>query len=362
MVGMPENKFIPENWMWLVEIASGLVFIILVSFALHKAVKIFRRKRSPKGGVWQKKADKIVHLPLQIAIWGFGLAYVIDVIGTHYGIDAVERYVRPLKGVFIVACFGWIALRWIKEAFHHLAKKSERLGVSSSTVYALGKLVSFVVSILVLLVIFQMVGLNIVPLLAFGGIGVAGVAFAAQDFIANFFGGAVLHFTRCFSIGDEIVIPSKDNFEGEVREIGWYITVVEDYYRRPVYFPNALFSKTHVINESRRTHRRIKKTVTIRYEDLPKVEAIVAELKEKVQAHPEVDETQSFSVSFFNYSEYGLDLYLYMLVYKMGYLKYLQTKQEVLLIIHEVIEKHGAEVCYPTHNINLTQVPPKKDA
>ena len=352
---MDPETFTPENWVWLMEIAIVIGIVVLLSLALRRIIAFVQKKTAKSEKVWRKKIHKIMHFPLQVAIWGFGIAYTFDVVFSHFGWPGAERYIRPLKGVFITGAFTWIALRWIKEAFKHLAKKSQKLGVAPGTIYALSKLTTFVVAIIGLMVIFTIFGINILPLLTFGGIGVAGVAFAAQDIIGNFFGGAMLHFTRTFSIGDMIVIPSKDNFEGVVKEIGWYITVVEDYYRRPVYFPNALFAKTHVINGSRRTHRRIKGKISLRYEDLPNIEAIVSELQDRIKSHPEVDETQSFSIQLCEYGAYGIEIFYYLLTHEVRYLRFLLVKQEVFLIINEVVQKHGAEFCYPTQNVNVIQ-------
>lgn len=355
---MEPDNLLSEHW-WLIEIAIGIGVAILLSFFLRKVIAIVRKKSSHSGGFWRKRIHQIIHMPLQVAIWGFGLAYVADVIATHFGADDLTKYTGPLQGAFIISCLGWLALRWVKEVFKHLADKAEKLGVRAGTLYAISKLCSFLIVIITLMIIFPLFDISIAPLLAFGGIGVAGLAFAAQDIIANFFGGAMLHFTRSFSIGDQIVIPSQSDFQGVVKEIGWYITMIEDYYRRPVYFPNATFSKTHVINESRRTHRRIKETITIGYDALPNIRQIVEELNERIGAHPEVDNSQSFSITFTNFGEYGLQIFAYLLVYKMGYIKFLQIRQEIFLMIEEVIRKHGAEICYPTTNIHLTQVPQK---
>lgn len=357
---MPDAKIIPENWRWLLEVSIGIAIVVIVSLFLRKIVSAIKKRTKPDHGIWRKKIHKILHMPLQVAVWGFGIAYAFDVIGTHFGLEELAKYARPLKVAFIVACFGWIALRWVNEVFKHLAQKSEKLGLAPSTIYALSKLSSFVIIILVFLVIFPIFGINILPLLAFGGIGVAGLAFAAQDFIANFFGGITLHFTGMFAIGDEIEIPSKEKFEGGiVKEIGWYVTVVEDFYRRPVFFPNSLFSKTHVINCARRTHRRVKETITIGYDSLPDVEKIVEELDSVVASHPEVDEKQSFSITLNKFGQYGLDIYLYFLIHRMGYIKFLQVKQEILVSIETVIRKYNAEFVYPTTNVNLFQHPPK---
>jgi len=359
---MPDNPLPKiDDWMWLIEIAIGIGLVSILSLIIRKGVSLLHKRYAKKDAIWAKNLQKIVHLPFQIAIWGFALAYTVDICVTHFGLDALIRFVRPTKVAFVIACFGWIILRWNKHAFHQLAKKSEKLGVAAGTIYALGKLTSFVITILVMMIIFQIFGLDIAPLLAFGGIGMAGIAFAAQDMMSNFFGGAMLHFTRIFSIGDEVVIPSQSNFEGEVKEIGWYTTMIEDYYRRPVYFPNALFSKAHVINESRRSHRRIKMRLTLRYEDMPHMDKIVKELREKVGAHDSIDNTQSFSITFDNLGDSGLEIYCYLLVYKMGYVKFLQVKQDLCMTIQEVVTKYGAEFAYPTQEIHLAHSNPIKE-
>lgn len=355
---MEPEKIIKENW-WLIEMAIGLGIMIVLSFALRRVVKLIRRKIEKKDGFWKKRIHRIIHMPLQIAIWGFGIAYLIHVAAAHFKFEILEKYAGPLQAAIIVACFGWIVLRWVKEAFKHLAEKSQKLGVDPGTIFAVHKLCTFVVIILILMIIFQIFGISIAPLLAFGGIGVAGLAFAAQDIIGNFFGGAMLHFTRIFSLGDEIVIPSQSNFMGIVKEIGWYTTVVEDYFRRPVYFPNATFTKSYVINESRRTHRRIKETVSIGYEALPNIETIIDELIERIGSHPDVDNTQSFSISVANFGHYGIEIFLYILIYKVGYIRFLRIKQEVYLIISDVLKKYGAELTYQTTNVNLQQPLPK---
>ncbi len=357
---MDTKELLATHGVWLLEVSIGIGIILVLSLALKKTVSIIHEKVSTRNGFWKKRIHRILHMPLQIAIWGFGLAFVLDVIATHFGLTALTKYLAPLRVAFIVACFGWVGLRWVKEGFKHLSDKSEKYGVAPGTIYALSKLSSFLVLILVMMIIFRVFGLDIAPLMAFGGIGAAGFAFAAKDIISNFFGGVMLHFTRIFSIGDEVVIPSKEGFEGVVKEIGWYATMIEDYYRRPVYFPNALFSNSQVINESRRSHRRIKETLSIRYEDMPNLEKIIDEIREKIAAHPSVDSKQSFSVSFSGFGQYGLNIFIYILVFRVGYIKFLSIKQELFITIQEIMSKYGAEFCFPTTNINLTQQPPKQ--
>lgn len=341
------------NSFTLIAIILGITFFISLLF--RKFLAFSEKKSAKKRNISKRKIYKIIHLPLQIAIWGFGIFYVLEVVSSYFNIIKLTRYIHLLKIGFFSFSIVWIVLRWIQVVFDSLSKKFQSLGVNPGTIYALRKLALFTTSILGSIIVFGILEFDILPLLTFGGIGVAGLAFAAQDVIGNFFGGIMLHFTQVFSIGDMIVIPSKDNFEGVVKEIGWYTTVVEDYSRRLVYFPNALFSKSRVVNQSRSTHRRIKGTITVRYDDLPNIELIVNDLQNRIRVHPDIDEAESFSIQLSNYGQYGVDIFYYLLSKNVNYLDYLKTRQQIFLIMNEVLEKHDAEFCYPTHTVNFSR-------
>lgn len=342
-------ELLQENsWFWLIEIGIVLVVALFLSFVFYRFLKYLRKQ-----GRWQGKLHKVMALPVQVLIWGVGLAYIASIIASHAGLDEIAKFMRTLSSAFIVASVGWMLLRWMKSAFAHLSRKSQKLGVAPGTIHALSKLSAFVVAILTLIVIFSVFGFNIFPLLAFGGIGMAGLAFAGQDVVANFFGGAMLHFTRPFIVGEMITIPSQKDFMGTVEEIGWYMTMVRDFEKEPVYFPNALFSKMNVVNMSRRTHRRIRETFSVRYEDMPKLKTILPELKQRISAHERIDDQQVLNVVLNQYGAYGLEIFVYALTLATRYSEYLDVKQEVLMIVHDVVYAHGAEIAYPTSEVYL---------
>jgi MscS family membrane protein len=347
------QKFQEHPWFWLVEIGFGIVIFVLISLALHRFIVYLRERNKTKGHNWQRRIDRVISLPLQVAIWSVGVIYVVDVVASHLGFEDISESMGTLRSGFIVACVGWIALRWLKAAFERLHQKSSALGVAPGTIHALSKLSAFVVAIITLMLIFTVYGFNILPLLAFGGIGMAGVAFAAQDIIGNFFGGAMLHFTRPFVIGDMVSIPSQQMFEGTVEEIGWYMSMLRSFDKEPVYFPNALFTKMNVVNLSRRTHRRIRETVGLRYDDMSKINPIIAALKPRLLAHPKVDNNQIFNVVLDKYGDYGLNLYIHLLTTAVLYSDFLDVKHDVLMIAYDVIYENGAEIAYPTSEVYL---------
>ena len=118
------------------------------------------------------------------------------------------------------------------------------------------------------MIVLQVWGLNLAPLIAFGGIGAAAIGFAGKDVIANFFGGLMLHINRSFMVGDLIQMPDS-HLEGYVEEIGWYLTTVREK-KKGRYTCPMRFSRMRVINGARMTHRRIEEKIGVRYEDFSK--------------------------------------------------------------------------------------------
>ena len=115
---------------------------------------------------------------------------------------------------------------------------------------AMAKLLRLSVIITAGLVVLQTLGFSISGVLAFGGVGGIAVGFAARDLLANFFGGLMIYLDRPFSVGDWVRSPDR-NIEGTVERIGWRLTVIRTFDKRPLYVPNSVFANIAVENPSR---------------------------------------------------------------------------------------------------------------
>lgn len=347
---MTQSKisFIPTEWLWLVEVGACLVLIAILSFL---ARKILRKRKN----LWWVEVGQIIYLPIQVALWGVGISLILDILSIHFGLTRMSLYVHHIALTFVVICISWLALRWVIRAFHVLARKSEKLGITLNTVRALSKLSTVVIIVLMLLVLFQIYGFNIMPLLAFGGIGMAGIAFAAQDVIANFFGGVMLHFAHPFEIGDTIEIPAQNNFQGRIKEIGWYGTVIRDLDKREVFFPNALFTKTYVLNLSRRTHNRVIEKISISYSSLEKAQAFVEHLRKTLGHLPKIDKTQGFFIALQAFTPTGAELLIDILSTEKDTVLFYQIRQEILLITSQLAEEGGISILPMSHVMNYSR-------
>ncbi len=340
---------------WIIEVGVGILVLIAANYAMKQIMAYFRKRSLTGMHDWREKVDQIFYFPLYVMLWIIGVVYVVDIVGSQFGFQASLNYLKPLRNAAIVGCFGWCLVRWKTHFYSALLAKrrDEHKIVDLGIWHVFGRLLSIAISILTVLIALQFMGMNIAPLLAFGGIGAAAIGFAGKDVIANFFGGLMIHITRPFTLTDQVSLPEK-NIEGTVEEIGWYLTSIRDKDKRPIYVPNAVFSTLLVINLSRMSHRRILETIDVRSSDFSKLKAITEEIKRKIAAHGAIDKNLPILVFFNSFREYSLGIYIDVYTLETRFDKYLAVKEEILMRVQEIITAAGAEIPTPTYTIHQT--------
>ncbi len=304
---------------------------------------------------WDDAFLDSVRRPLAILIWVVGITFSAQIIARISDEHTIIlEAMEPLRRVAIIGLFAWFLIRFIGHASRNvIAMKRERgKRVDVVAVEAIAKLGRISVMITAALVTLQTLGFDIAGIWALGGIGGLAIGLAAKDLLSNFFGGLMLYMDRPFSPGDWIRSPDQ-NIEGTVEEIGWRLTRIRTFSKRPIYVPNAVFSTITVENPSRMTNRRINETIGIRYEDSGKMGAITAEVKQMLADHPAIDETMTLMVNFNSFAPSSLDFFIYCFTHTTVWTDFHEIKQDVLLRIEGIITAHGAEIAFPTSTIHL---------
>lgn len=350
------SRFV-EHETWLIEILVGFCLLFLIHYGLKGAISILRKLAGIRFSDWKVNVDKILHLPLRIFLIAIVLSYFLDIVGRRFDFVEYLGYLTPLRKSIFIACLAWIALRWKNEVqknvfFKNLYQKGK---MDPSIVPIFSKLFSASVFVVSVLLIMQIHGLNIFPLLAFGGIGAAAIAFAARDVMSNCFGGLLLFIQRPFKIGDTITILEK-NIEGVVEEIGWYFTSVRDREKRPIYFPNSIFSTMLIVNNSRMSHRRICEKIRIRYENSGQIAEITTEIKKVLEECPLVDANLPILIALNAFGEYFLHLQLDVYTLETRYDAFFEAKQTILLLVYDTLGKFGVQVAIPIGLLEGTQL------
>jgi len=341
---------------WLLQvILVGLAAVLanlVAHFLLRHAQRITRLTTSP----WDDALIQAAKRPLPIAIWLVGIAVAAGIVGKESGAALFET-VPHLRNVGVVVCLAWFLLRLIRNVTRNIVAISEKKGeeLDRTTLDALSKLARFTVIVIAVLITIQTLGFSISGVLAAGGIGGLALGFAAKDLLANFFGGLTIYLDRPFSVGDWIRSPDKA-IEGTVEYISWRHTRVRAFNKNPIYVPNALFTTIVVENPSRMTNRRIKETIGIRYADINVMGAIVADVKTMLQNHPEIDTTQTLIVNFNTFGPSSLDFFIYTFTKTKVWVHFHEVKQDVLLKVAEIIDRHGAQIAFPTRTLHIEPV------
>ena len=299
--------------------------------------------------------------PITFLIWIIGLTFAADIIKNEN--DAIIfGAIAPIRDVGVIVAISWFLVRFVGRAEINFSKKKQSQGVDfdKTTVDAIAKLLRISIIITAALVTMQTLGYSVSGVLAFGGIGGIAIGFAARDLLANFFGGFMIYMDRPFDVGDWIRSPDKE-IEGTVEKIGWRLTTIRTFEKRPLYVPNAIFTSIAVENPSRMSNRRIKETIGIRYDDVVKMEDIVTEVKEMLKEHDDIDANQTLIVNFNEFAPSSLDFFIYTFTKTTNWIKFHEVKQNVLLKIIRIIESHGAQTAFPTSTLHIRQEPHVSD-
>ena len=326
---------------------------LVMDFFQRKLLKRLHQKATQSQRLWDDAIIDAIKKPTSLIIWTTGIYFAVEIIRQATG-AVIFRAAEPLRDTVIIGAIAWFLVRLIKRGEQRITESDKEL--DPTTVDAISKLLKISVVITSILVILQTLGFSISGVLAFGGIGGIAVGFAAKDLLANFFGGLTIYLDRPFTVGDWVRSPDRD-IEGIVEQIGWRLTRIRTFDKRPLYIPNAVFTTIAVENPSRMQNRRIKETIGIRYDDAGKMEAIVNKVKDMLTNHPEIDTTKTLIVNFNAFAPYSLDFFIYTFTKTTKWTEFHAIKQDILLKIIKIIEEEGAECAFPTSTIHLADGP-----
>lgn len=338
---------------------ASLVAIALITVAVNQVAQVLLRQASRvtqnTSTVWDDALVESARRPVLAALWIIGLGYMARVLQRQVDTPFIEE-LMALRDVGLIACVAGFLLRFAGRVGAGVEAQRRARGeeVDHTTVDALVKLSRLVTIVVALLVAAQTLGFQIGGLLALGGVGGLAVGLAAKDLLANFFGGLTIYLDRPFSVGDWIRSPDK-SIEGTVEHISWRHTRIRAFNKNPIYVPNAVFTSIVVENPSRMSHRRIKETIGVRYDDFAAVKPIVDDIRAMLQAHEGIDTTQTLIVNFNLFGASSLDIMVYTFTKTIVWVDYHHVKQDVLLKIGEIVARHGAQIAFPTQTLHLRQ-------
>ena len=203
----------------------------------------------------------------------------------------------------------------------------------------------------------DILGINVMPIIA--GAGVAGIAigFAAKDTLSNLIAGVLLIIDRPFELGDRIEVwsaPAGSATWGDVVDIGLRATKIKTTDNIVIVIPNNEIMKRDIVNYTLiSTSIRVRINVGVAYDaDIEKAKKLILDVADAVDW---ISKSPVPKVVVRSFGESSVDLQLRVWIDDAR--KRMDTISYVTDRIKATFDQHGIEIPYPKRDITITQKP-----
>ncbi|MGI9460954.1 MAG: mechanosensitive ion channel family protein [Alphaproteobacteria bacterium] len=206
--------------------------------------------------------------------------------------------------------------------------------------------------------ILEILGVEVVSIIA--GIGLLGVAVAlgAQDLFKNLIGGLLILAEKSFDEGDWI--RADGVVEGVVEDIGFRSTLVRGFDKAPVHVPNNDLASTVVTNFSRLPHWRIQMMLGVMYNtDTEKLRQACRLIEKMLLNHDDIigPDKAMLIVRVEKFSDSSIDIFVNCFAKTDDWLLSLDIKENLVLEIKKIMESLGIGFAFPSRSIYIEHTP-----
>ena len=289
------------------------------------------------------------------------VAFVIcTLIGINFGLQAFDfRPATLLKignsftfAIFLLATW---ALTNIYASIHEQlitpwAKKTENTSLADVG----HTVVNILIWLIGLISGLSSAGFDVAAVLAGLGIGGLAIALAAQDAVANIFGGVVILTQAPFKVGNKITITGTT---GWVTNIGIRATTIMNWYGHILTFPNKIFTNNPVANVDARTEYWEELPLKLRHDTtLAQVKTTIARVEKILTDHKHLRDNIWVGVCKFGDGYIEIEVWYGIISYLVEggdadfpneYAKILSVKSEIHLQILGALEEEGIRLATP---------------
>jgi MscS family membrane protein len=347
------SKILEGEYGPLIQIFGIVLFVLIFNFFIKSLLFNLRTRLGNHQNIWALSFVSALHKPLTYFVWFVASLCALDTL-----ISSVFTFhlanIHLLLSIGAVLAFGWFLLRWNAQVIQNMKEMSQthKISLTPGKLDLISKLGTISVIFLTLFLLMDVTGRNMQTLIAFGGIGGLALAFASQQVIANFFGGIMIYITQPFTIGEWVNLPERQ-IEGHIEEIGWYLTRIRNFDKRPIYVPNSIFTQTVVITPSRMSHERFHHTIGLRYRDIKVIKSIIDNIKLLLIKYSAVDHQMPIEVFFKSFGPSALDIEISAYISIPADVRFPVVRQDLLLKIADIVAQEGAEIATPTNIVEF---------
>jgi MscS family membrane protein len=291
-------------------------------------------------------------------IWVYGIYFVLTPLFTHFqrpdGSNIVHTIAQKGANFGTAVALVWFIFSLLSIVDFHLKNWAASTESTIDDVLAplAGKTLRvFTIIIGSIIIIQNLTGVKIGPLLASLGIGGIAVALAAKDSIANFFGTLTILFDKPFQLGERVII---DKFDGVIEDVGFRSTRIRTLTGHLVTIPNEKIVNSGLENVAKRPHIRWLTNMTITYDTPPeKVERAVSIIQEILDNHEGIHPDFPPRVYFNGFNDWSLNIMVIAWYHPADYWLMQEWQQRTCLEILRRFKDEGIEFAFPSRTLYL---------
>ncbi len=345
-----QDWFGQPGWKWPVLLSSmGLILLLAWPF-IRLRPRDSERSHDYKSGIYT--ALRRLALPIYVLIAMQALDYLASrqLRLTGMGHTVVEVFMQLISLVAIAYILNLLIALLAEGVIKIL--HTRRAGFDSQLIRLAFRIIFWVITIMVIMVISEYVGVPVAALAA--GVGVGGLAFAlaAQSTLENLVAGLTIYGDRPIRVGDFCIIGGVS---GVVENIGLRSTRLRTLERTLITIPNAQVAKQSLENISVRDKMLLQTTISLRYETSPnQLRYVLGRLRELFYGHPRVID-DGMRVRFTGFGASSLDIEIYLYVKATAKPAFLEICEDLNLRIMDIIEGAGAGFAFPSQTTYLAR-------
>jgi len=330
-----------------------LFFVFVVLGMLAGAVTL-----SIMGGVARRSGSKLIIT--MVTRLRSAIFFACTIGGAKFGVRALDLRPETLKQIDIaVTVAAAVVVTWaitrIYRSVHEIVISSWAKRTGNSELADVGHtIISLLIWLVGLSLGLSSAGFDIGAIIAGLGIGGLAVALAAQDAVANIFGGVIILSQEPFKVGNRI---SVTGLEGWVTKVGLRATVMKNWYGHKITIPNKVFTNNAVANIDDRGEYWEEIPLKLRHDTtLEQVKTAIALVKEILADHPHLRPMHWVGLSKFGEGYIEIEVWYGTISFLADggkadfsdeYTKTLSVKSEINMLVLAALEREGIHLATP---------------
>jgi len=327
-------------WKWLALLIAVLLLISLsrlLDRILNAVICAVARRF---GKTVDPAVAEIVTAPLRLIV---SLALFRMAVESLDPAAVARLYIGHAIGLLLVWTVAWLLIRLTKVFMAHAEHVlyARQHYASRSILHLARRVANATIVILAILTVLSNWGYNTTTLVASLGVGGIAVALAAQQTIANIFGGVSVIGDQPVRIGDQ---GKFGDLIGEVEDIGMRSTRIRTLSRTVVSVPNSSFAGLNIENYSLRDKVLFNPTLAIkRATPDEQIHQAIAAIEQALSGHASVEAGKNpVRLTALTSAAFNLEIFCYVLTTDLN--QFYQVQGELLMAVNQALTATKVEL------------------